>query len=194
MQCNYYPHKAHDLTHKPFYIFIYSIGPGKDADIVIWERHPLRLGARPKTVIVDGIELDYQVSWTKHVDELVEKDNQKSTLNVPENEEYEEMHISEEMHHWLPSPSHETMKLEDHGLDNPIILDEACSPDTDTFVLRNISSLYMGPGQTYSGSVYLVVKDGQVACAGKECDRDHVEWPSSSPVFEMGGAVVIPVK
>ncbi|KAG2228204.1 hypothetical protein INT45_010996 [Circinella minor] len=166
-----------------------SIESGKDADIVIWERHPLRLGARPKTVIVDGIELDYQVSWTKHVDELVEKDNQKSTLNVLEHQEIEEMDISEEMNHWLPSPSLGTMRLEDHGLDNPVILDEACSPDTDSFVLRNISSLYMGPGQTYNGSVYLIVKDGQVLCAGKECDRDHVEWPSSSPVFEMGGAV-----
>ena len=190
-----YSRRFHELTQaKSFCLYMYSIEPGKDADIVIWEQHPLRLGARPKIVIVDGIELDYKVSWTKHVDELVEEDTQKLNLNVPKQEQVEEMDISDEKHHWLPSPSHETMRLEDHGLDNPVTLDEACSPDTNSFVLRNISSLYMSPGQTYSGSVYLVVKDGQVACAAKKCDGDHVEWPSSSPVFEMGGAVVIPVK
>ncbi|KAI9276924.1 hypothetical protein BDA99DRAFT_554869 [Phascolomyces articulosus] len=180
------PANALGLGHR-----VGSIETGKDADIVIWERHPLRLGARPKRVIVDGIELDYQVSWTKHVDELVEEDNEKSTLNM-EVKEVEEMEMDSEMRHWLPTPSHETMTLEDHGLNNPTLLNEACSPNTDSFVLRNISALYMGPGQTFTGSVYLIVKDGQVACAGKECDRDHVEWPSSSPVFEMGGAVVIP--
>ncbi|KAI8139957.1 hypothetical protein BJV82DRAFT_645934 [Fennellomyces sp. T-0311] len=173
------PANALALGHR-----IGSIEPGKDADIVIWERHPLRLGARPKQVIVDGIELDFQASWTKHVDEIGDDADFAETEIIQES--------SPEMRHWLPEASGETMKLEDHGLDNPIIMDDACAPDTNSFVLRNISRLYMGPGQTYRGSVYLVVKEGQVVCAGDECDRDHIEWPSSSPVFEMGGAVVVP--
>ena len=161
-----------------------SIEPGKDADLVIWERHPLRLGARPKQVIVDGIELDFAASWNKQVDDT----DDISQFNMDTTD------INSESHHLLPKPSTETMRLEDHGLDNPMIMEEACAPSTDSFVLRNISRLHMGPGQTYHGSVYLIVENGKVACAGEECDRDHIEWPSSSPVFEMGGAVVIPVK
>lgn len=167
---------------------ISSIEVGKDADIVIWERHPLRLGARPKHVIIDGMNLDFHASWTKHADELVneEKTEEEETQTATMDEE-------DETRHWLPPRPTATIKLEDHGLDNPMRFSEACSPSTDSFVLRNISRMHMGPGQTLEGNLYVVVKEGNIVCAGTDCDRDHVDWPAASPVFEMGGAVVLPV-
>lgn len=152
-----------------------SIDVGKDADIVIWEHHPLRLGARPKQVIIDGIELDFQASWTKTVTE-------QST--------------AEEDKHYLPPISQKTMHLEDHGLDNPVSFEDACNQEVSSFVLRNVSEIFMN--STYSltaqeEGLYVIVKDGEITCLGAECDRDHIDWPSSSPVFEMGGATLIPV-
>lgn len=143
----------------------------------------MRLGARPKQVFIDGIELDFKASWTKTVKEL-KKEQMQTTSN-------------EDERHYLPPFSENTMHLEDHGLDNPESFVNACNQDVSSFVLRNISEIFMN--ETYSltaqnEGLYVVVKDGQISCIGTECDRDHIDWPSSSPVFNMGGATIIPVK
>ncbi|KAK4514180.1 uncharacterized protein ATC70_001767 [Mucor velutinosus] len=168
-----------------------SIEVGKDADIVIWERHPLRLGARPKHVIIDGEQLDFKKSWGKSVTE------QDTVLKQMMAAESTKKASTEKERHYLPPFSPNVMHLEDHGLDNPESFNDACTSGVDSFVLRNISEIYMNASQTLSASelgqgLYIVVKEGQVACIGIDCDRDHVEWPNSSPVFEMGGAIVIP--
>ncbi|KAL0074749.1 hypothetical protein J3Q64DRAFT_1202866 [Phycomyces blakesleeanus] len=181
------PAKALKLDHR-----IGRIAPGMDADIVIWERHPLRLGARPQKVIIDGAEMNFKASWAKSVEEDQDStwvDTLADTVDVADKKE--------EKKGWLPPFSTSTMKLEDHGLNNPIKFDEACGPNVNSFVMRNIGRLYMGPDETYDSTmakerIGLVVKDGVIICAGIECDREHVEWPKSSPVFEMGGAVIIP--
>ncbi|KAI9252557.1 hypothetical protein EDC94DRAFT_620964 [Helicostylum pulchrum] len=180
------PAKSLKLDHR-----IGSIEIGKDADLVIWERHPLRLGARPKHVIIDGAQLNFDVSWTKTVTEqdLVLKQLMKAETT----KEFEH----EKDRHYLPPFSENTMHLEDHGLDNPGSFRDACSSDVGSFVLRNITQIYMNSSDTmdakvYGQGLYMVVKDGQISCLGVECDRDHIEWPVSSPIFEMGGAVVIP--
>lgn len=153
-----------------------SISVGKDADIVIWERHPLRLGARPTHVFIDGAELDFKSSWTKSV--------------------VEPSSLKKEDHHELPPFSENTMRLEDHGLDNPSSFQDACHQGVDSFVLRNISQIYMNATTTLyaqeNQGLYMVVHQGQISCLGLACDRDRIDWPVSSPVFNMGGAVVLP--
>ena len=37
-----------------------------------------------------------------------------------------------------------------------------------------------------------MVDQGRIRCLGVSCDRDRVDWPVSSPVFNMGGAVILP--
>ncbi|EIE86895.1 hypothetical protein G6F46_009188 [Rhizopus delemar] len=161
-----------------------SIEVGKDADIVIWERHPLRLGARPKHVFIDGAELDFKKSWTNT---LIEKDMQSIVKDEPVHEK------DKQDKHFLPSFSDHTMHLEDHGLNNPISFQDACSKGVDSFVLRNISRIYANATQTLEGGeLYMVVSSGKITCLGSDCDRNHVDWPTNSPVFEMNQAVVIP--
>ncbi|KAI8391310.1 uncharacterized protein BYT42DRAFT_556455 [Radiomyces spectabilis] len=166
-----------------------SLQVGKDADIVVWEQHPLRLGARPKHVVIDGTELDFKESWTKAVEEVV-TDSTEATIER-KHEEYRKDR------HYLPPVSTSSMKLEDHGLDNPMSFDEACDNNVDSFVLRNISRLFMSPEEIYDASelghdISMVVKEGKLLCAGTNCGRRNIDWPHFSPVFEMGGAVVIP--
>lgn len=155
-----------------------SIEVGKDADLVIWERHPLRLGARPKHVIVDGFELDFNASWFKGVvqDEFAEKE-QLETQQGPSS--------SLSNLHELPNRPTSTLSSENQPLK------EACSPNTDSFILRNISQLYAAPGEVYTGAVDLVVEHGHVKCVGTACEQ--VEMPSSAPIFQMHGGVVTPV-
>ncbi|CDS12474.1 hypothetical protein LRAMOSA04668 [Lichtheimia ramosa] len=157
-----------------------SLQVGKDADIVIWHRHPLRLGARPEHVIIDGQTLDFKASWGKHVEDEDQSDDEPVEVSDDNDD-------NEFLRSWLPPRPTGAMTL-----DKPDTMDQACTPETDSFVLRNISRLYMGPGQVYNGSAYLVVEDGQVVCAGPECSHDQVQWPTSSPVFDMDGAIVIP--
>ncbi|RCH89871.1 hypothetical protein CU098_001242, partial [Rhizopus stolonifer] len=162
-----------------------SLEVGKDADIVIWERHPLRLGARPKHVFIDGTELDFKASWTKT---LIEQDT------ISEEQTIAEYHGPEERH-LLPSFSNNTMHLEDHGLNNPTTFQEACAKNVDSYVLRNISRIYANATQLLEADrkeLYMVVNKGEITCLGTECDREQVHWPSNSPIFEMNGAVIIP--
>ena len=46
------PAKTLKLEHR-----IGSIETGKDADLVVWDRHPLSLGAKPRLVMIEGEEL-----------------------------------------------------------------------------------------------------------------------------------------
>ncbi|KAG0230274.1 hypothetical protein BGW42_001072 [Actinomortierella wolfii] len=58
------PAKALGLDHR-----IGKLDVGMDADLVIWNKHPLELGAHPKQVYIDGIEQIPDVNpeeWTHH--------------------------------------------------------------------------------------------------------------------------------
>ncbi|KAI8972923.1 hypothetical protein BDB01DRAFT_808623 [Pilobolus umbonatus] len=135
------------------------IDVGKDADVVIWDRHPLQLGARPSHVIIDGEIQDYT----------------HPSSGTPD----------------LPSRSLPRMHLEDHGLNNPLQFETACK--SSSFVMKNISHIYLNSTHAlHQLPLYVVVEEGVLTCIGSDCDRDHIEWPRSSPIFEMGGATLLP--
>lgn len=183
--------KIHCL-HVTNIIFSCSIEIGKDADLVIWERHPLRLGARPKHVIIDGALMDFKKSWTKSVAEQFEAQEKKDKT------EAQVVELSEKERHYLPEFSTGSMMLEDHGLNNPMAFSDACSDNVDSFVLRNVGEIYLDAEEKLTAkeegkALYIVVNSGIISCIGTKCDRDHIDWPAGSPVFEMGGAVIVPV-
>jgi hypothetical protein len=138
--------------------------------------------------------MDFKKSWTKTVTE------QEAFLQNDQDDLVDETILSSEQErHYLPPFSGNTMHLEDHGLNNPSSFRDACTSGVDSFVLRNVSQIYLNASQSLNANelgqgLYVVVKKGEIACLGVDCNRDHVEWPISSPVFEMGGAVVIPVR
>ncbi|ORX60590.1 composite domain of metallo-dependent hydrolase [Hesseltinella vesiculosa] len=175
------PANALGLGHR-----IGSLKEGYDADLVIWERHPLRLGARPKQVMIDGDWMDFTKPWSKGSDDLVDKEYLMTERDaVPPVGDVT-----------LPPRPNLTMRLEDHGTGNPVKMQDACGKDSHSFVLRNIGRLVMGPDQTYQGSqqdqLYLIVQNGTVVCAGHDCDRKQFEWPAGGPVFDVQGGVILP--
>jgi hypothetical protein len=136
--------------------------------------------------------MDFGKSWAKNVEETIDerflmKDDDATNLPNPPQDDAS-----------LRDRPTGSMRLEDHGLNNPIRMADACSKGVRSFVLRNIDRLVMGPEHEYqrqatNQDIFLVVQDEKVVCAGHDCNRDQVDWPTSSPVFDMNGAVVIPV-
>lgn len=163
-----------------------------DADIVIWERHPLRLGARPDHVIVDGIKQQFNSSF----------DIPQSVLasinlnNCPPNDSKKDARKDR-----APIVRGETLKLEDHGSKNPTTFTEACSANTNSFVLRNIKKLFLDRNTVYDNTkglrkedeLYVVVENGTIICSGAGCGRDKIDWPNKSAVFDLNGGYVLPV-
>jgi hypothetical protein len=163
-----------------------------DADIVIWERHPLRLGARPDHVIVDGIKQEFNSTFDIPQDVL-------ATLNFNENDS--QVSKSGDRKNRAPIVNGESLKLEDHGSKNPVTFAEACSPDTNSFVLRNVGKLYLAKDTVYDNTnsinkedeLYVVVENGTIICSGAGCGRDKIDWPNKSAVFDLNGGYVLPV-
>lgn len=149
---------------------VISIEVGKDADLVIWDHHPLTLGARPKHVVIDGMELEFDTSWAKHVDEEIQKPSSNQ----------DEMRVQASDHSLPPKPA-TSMHVHDTKT--------ACAPDVDTFMLRNISRLYAGPDQTIDGPIELAIKEGRVTCISTSCINDE-----KAAEFDLNGGVVIPVR
>jgi hypothetical protein len=163
-----------------------------DADIVIWERHPLRLGARPDLVIVDGIEQHFNSSFNLPKEVLGKSDEAIIPNTYTSNGEDK---------HRAPVGAKQNLVLEDHGSNNPLTYSEACSSESNSFVLRNIGKLFLNRnnvfenlnGQSKDDELYVVVKNGTIVCSGKGCGRDKINWPDKSAVFDLNGGYVLPV-
>lgn len=179
-----------------FYIFMLtdnsSIAPGMDADIVVWERHPLRLGARPDHVIVDGVKQSFNSSFDipKNILSTV-KEAAVSADQLDKKGDKDR----------APIVNDQTLKLEDHGSNNPVTFKEACSPHTNSFVLRNIGKLFLAKDTIFENvnrakkedEIYVVVQNGTIVCSGTGCGRDKIDWPEKSAVFDLNGGYVLPV-
>ncbi|KAI9286692.1 hypothetical protein BC943DRAFT_290772 [Umbelopsis sp. AD052] len=178
------PASAMGLSHR-----IGSIAPGMDADIVIWERHPLRLGARPDHVIVDGIKQQFNSSFDIPPNVL-------ASLNLGSPSDAKKDTRKDR----APIVNGDSLKLEDHGSKNPVTFTEACSPNTDSFVLRNIGKLFLAKNTVYDNTkalrkedeLYVIVENGTIVCSGAGCGRDKIDWPNKSAVFDLNGGYVLP--
>ncbi|KAF9053390.1 hypothetical protein BJ165DRAFT_1447326 [Panaeolus papilionaceus] len=159
------PADAAGLGHR-----IGRISEGYDADVVVWDSHPLALGATPQQVYVDGIpQLTDPVTLNK-------ADVFQKVPKVPD----------------FSKEAAETVKWD--GIP-PLNKDNWRTFADQTIVLRNVNSMYLRDGSTESQSIKaffdatdasfdaadgrsVIVQGGKIVCvegvaafASAECDR-----------------------
>ncbi|KAG5458218.1 MAG: hypothetical protein BJ554DRAFT_1601, partial [Olpidium bornovanus] len=150
------PAKAMGVGHR-----IGKLAAGYDADVVIWDRHPLRLGAYPVQVFVDGISL-IKGSSMKDRDQLP----RDAALSKPP-----------------PSAAIFDHKMKASG-------PASCTERSRSFVVKNIGTLVTGEHDTPLSMATIVVEDGRITCAGRDCDVERRD--SVLDVYNIDGGWVVP--
>jgi hypothetical protein len=141
---------------------------GYDADVVIWNRNPLELGAKPLATFIDVSNLPktyiyaYMRNQTNHFN---------LTLQIIQG--YKQYSIPFSAEPAIENPPVDPL--------TPHLPDE--KQTLETYTVTNISEIYTDRGLTQQGS--LVVENGLVTCLGGSCT------PKGS-VFDLKGGVVIP--
>ncbi|CAG8479612.1 1104_t:CDS:10 [Racocetra fulgida] len=152
------PAKALGLDHR-----IGQISKEYDADVVVWDSHPLELGATPLEVYIDGIP---QFNTSLRV---LENDISKP---IPSNNRNASM-----------SKSNFTRKSVKSRLATSIMLKNVSKiyVDGNQTIDATLST---------QGDISLIVKDGIVECIGINCTQpDHI---SSYEVIDLNGGYVLP--
>ncbi|PBK90230.1 carbohydrate esterase family 9 protein [Armillaria gallica] len=145
------------------------IKTGYDADVVIWDSHPLALGATPKQVYIDGIaQLDKSYSRPKS----------PSHQHAPKTPSFDQEAIDAVRYDGLP----------------PL---QAKISTPDVVIFTNVTSVFVKSRwrieQVFSAASdspgIVVVKDGKVVCRGAEpCPEVHSD-SSVRRVNLMGGSI-----
>ncbi|VDB85240.1 unnamed protein product [Peniophora sp. CBMAI 1063] len=157
------PAKVIGLDHRVGYV-----KEGWDADLVLWDSHPLTLGATPKQVFIDGVA---QLN-KPHVVEKPE-----SFQEVPETPDFDEEASKARTHDGLPPLAPNTTSA-------------------GTVVFANVKSVYLSNEEgklvaqeapSSSGSV--VVRAGKLLCAFALCEQAMLEDKDATIVDLKGGSL-----
>ncbi|EGN99897.1 hypothetical protein SERLA73DRAFT_72673 [Serpula lacrymans var. lacrymans S7.3] len=152
------------------------IQQGYDADIVVWDSHPLSLGATPKQVYADGIpQIESPYTAIKPA----------SLQNAPVAPNFDTEAFDTLKHTGLPP------------------LEAKKAKPGETVVFTNISNIFVKAGsiiqQVYSPSKNIVpaiaiVKNGKVVCQGSEtvCSKDLPSLRSKARWVDLEGGSISP--
>ncbi|RKP22565.1 hypothetical protein SYNPS1DRAFT_31826 [Syncephalis pseudoplumigaleata] len=152
---------------------------GYDADVVVWDAHPLALGARPLQVFIDGapqLKLERDLSNTPKPFTSARHPPAKAAEPIRP----------------LARTDRHTMTFTNTS--------SACSARSRTFIVRNIGKLFASPdlildaeklkGNDEYKEIAVVVVDGVVRCVGLDCD-DAIAM-NRGDVYDLHGGTLIP--
>jgi imidazolonepropionase-like amidohydrolase len=151
-----------------------SLRPGMDADVVLWDSHPLRLGATPLTVWVDGIVQPLGTEIGVHVGKGKEEPEWREPPKVPDWERERQ----------------EALKWE--GLP-PLEIDRV----SEAVVFTNVSAVltrgtegidhsFRSSAEDQSGGI-VIVDGGKIICVGISNACNHLVPDRARPVDLEGG-------
>ncbi|TFK54416.1 composite domain of metallo-dependent hydrolase [Heliocybe sulcata] len=147
------------------------LSEGYDADLVIWDTHPLALSAAPTQVWIDGIP---QLSSPHTV-------SKPSSLQfLPDTPNFDEETRAALVYEGLPP-------LEPEHLTEEVV------------VFRNVDSVWVRAGggvrkvlfTKQDGSGMVVVKNGEVVCSGT-CDQVVSEYSATARFVDLKGGAITP--
>ncbi|KAE9387106.1 hypothetical protein BT96DRAFT_1025981 [Gymnopus androsaceus JB14] len=147
------------------------IRKGYDADVVLWDSHPLAIGATPKQVFIDGVaQLEHPFTSTKP----------EALQHAPETPDFDKETKAALKYDGLP----------------PLEPKESTS---DVVVFTNFDSLFLDIGngveqiftsQKYSGAPQIaVVKDGKIICTGTSEMCSPTSYMTSRTINLHGGSL-----
>lgn len=171
------PAIAAGLSHR-----IGILTEGSDADVVLWDSHPLRLGATPVKVWIDGI-LQIPVPSKTNEDNHIEVGKGKEGdewRQVPETPNWDTER--EKAIKWDGLPPLEGRKVE--GKVAFINVKEVWRKSEDGIIAQSFNSVSGGTGL---GTV--IVEDGKITCMGICKD---IELQPSSKVFDVRSGSIAP--
>ncbi|KAJ6469475.1 hypothetical protein C8R45DRAFT_1055168 [Mycena sanguinolenta] len=146
---------------------------GFDADIIVWDSHPLALGAAPKQVFIDGIaQLDKPYTSVKP----------KSTQHAPTTPNFDKEIADAIKYEGLPPLEPEAAK-------------------SDVVVFRNVGSIFLkNPATRLVDEVFtsasaegvVVVEKGQIVCSGTEAACSTAFSRSEALHLDLDGGSIFP--
>ncbi|KAK0189119.1 hypothetical protein F5146DRAFT_1058052 [Armillaria mellea] len=149
------------------------INEGYDADIVVWDSHPLAIGATPKQVYIDGIE---------QIENAYSNPKPTALQSVPKTPNFDKEAAETLQHDGLP----------------PL---ETKQTTSETVVFVNVSDVYIRDHHTvkrsFSGQQddeagVLVVEAGKIACAGVKATCLAENAYHDAVVVDLVGGSVAP--
>lgn len=150
---------------------------GGDADVVLWDTHPLQLGANPRKVWIDGI---LQVGSDEQGVVVGKGKNGTEWQEVPQVPNWDEERRKAVEWEGLPP-------LETRGVNRRV-------------AFRNVARLWVrndgnveetrfGAEGRDGGGTNVIVESGQITCVGRVCE---VEIRDADAIFDLRGGSIAP--
>lgn len=162
------PATAAGLSHR-----VGILREGADADLVLWDSHPLQLGATPRKVWIDGI-LQFDADWNHiPVGKAKNSTTRREPPKVPNFDVEKEKAVRYEG--LLPLRPNMTVG--------------------GRVAFRNVQELYTRDERDYlsfgldvrEGMMDVIVERGRVTCVGRVCDVENAD-----AVVDLRGGAIVP--
>lgn len=155
-----------------------SLHPGMDADVVLWDSHPLRLGATPLSVWVDGIVQPLGTEIGVHVGKGKEEPEWREPPKTPDWERERQEALK-----WEGLPP-----LEVDRVSEVVIFTNVSAVLTRG--TEGLDHMFRSSAEDQSGGV-VIVDGGKIICVGISNACNHLV-PNRARLVDLEGGVLAP--